>query len=56
MKKCRDRDAGFKVLVALKAVRGERTESDDAAGYGVYPTPFQSRQQDFLDGAADTFR
>ncbi len=38
MKKGRHHDAGFKARVALKAVKGERTVSGLAAGYGVHPT------------------
>jgi transposase-like protein len=37
MKKRRNHDPGFKARVALEAVRGERTVSELAAGYGVHP-------------------
>lgn len=36
MRKRRNHDAGFKARVALEAVKGERTESELAAEYGVH--------------------
>lgn len=38
MRKRRNQDAGFKVRVALEALKGERTVSELAAEYGVHPT------------------
>jgi transposase-like protein len=55
MRKRRNHDAGFKVRVALEAVKGERTVSELAAEYGVHPTMIHQWKKSLLDGAADIF-
>ena len=55
MKKRRNHDVGFSSRVALEAVKGERTESELAAEYGVHPTMIHQWKKALLDGAADIF-
>ncbi|WP_161785384.1 transposase [Paenirhodobacter enshiensis] len=67
MKKRRNHDAGFKVRVALEAVKGERTVSELAAEYGVHPTMIHQWSEPLcaigsrtmasalLEGASDIF-
>jgi len=55
MRKRRNHDAGFKVRVALEALKGERTVSELAAEYGVPPTMIHQGKKALLDGAADIF-
>ncbi len=49
----RNHDAGFKVRVALEAVKGERTAFELAAEYGVHPTMIHQRKKALLEGASD---
>lgn len=55
MKKRGNQDAGFKVRVALEAVKDERTVSELAAEYGVHPTMIHQWKKFLLDSAADVF-
>jgi transposase-like protein len=55
MKKRRNHDVGFSSRVALEAVKGERTESELAAEYGVHPTMIHQWKKALLDGAAEIF-
>jgi transposase len=55
MRKRRNHDAGFKARVALEAVKGERTVSEQAAEYGVHPTMIHQWKKALLEGAADIF-
>ena len=55
MKKRRNHDAGFKARVALEAVKGERTVSEQAAEYGVHPTMTHQWERSLLEGAAGIF-
>ena len=55
MRKRRNHVAGFRVLVALEAVRGERTASELAAEYGVHPRMIHQWKKALLEGAADIF-
>lgn len=55
MKKRRNHDAGFKVRVALEALKGERTVSELAAENGVHPTMIHQWKKALFDGAADIF-
>jgi transposase len=55
MRKRRNHDAGFKAQVALEAVKGERTVSELAAGYGVHPTMIHQWKKALLEGPADIF-
>ena len=53
MSKRRNHDAGFKVLLALEAEKGERTVSELAAEYGVHPTMIHQWKKALLEGASD---
>ena len=55
MSKRRNHDAAFKARVALEAVKGERTVSELAAGYGVHPTMIHQWKRSLLEGAAGIF-
>jgi transposase-like protein len=55
MKKRRNHDAGFRVRLALEAVKGERTVSELAAEYGIHATMIHQWKKALLDGAADVF-
>ncbi len=55
MSKRRNHDAGFKVRVALEAVKGERRVLELVAEYGVHPTMIQDWKKALLEGAADIF-
>ncbi|MCK7616164.1 transposase [Roseibium sediminicola] len=55
MSKRRNHAAGFKVRVALEALKGERTVSDLAAEYGVHPTMIHQWKKALLEGASDIF-
>lgn len=55
MRKRMNHDAGFKARVGLEALKGERTVSELAAEYGVYPTMISQWKKSLLDGAADIF-
>ncbi len=55
MSKRRNHDAAFKARVALEAVKGERTVSEFAAEYGVYPTMIHQWKRSLQEGAAGIF-
>ena len=55
MSKRRNHDAAFKVRVALEAVKGERTVSELAAEYGVYPMMIHQWKRSLMEGAAGIF-
>ena len=55
MSKRRNHDAAFKARVALEAVKGERTVSELAAEYGVYPTMIHQWKRSLLECAASIF-
>ncbi len=46
---------GSRPRVALEAVKGERTVSELAAEYGVYPTMIHKWKKALLDGAVEIF-
>lgn len=53
MKKRRNHDAGFKAVVPLEAVKGERKVSELAAEHGVHPTMIHQWKKTLLESAAD---
>lgn len=55
MQKRRNHYAGFKLRVAVQAVKGEHTVSELAAEYGSHPTMIHQWKKALLDGAADIF-
>ena len=55
MSKRRYHDAAFKALVALEALKGERTVSELATAYEVLPTMIHQWKKALLEAAAGIF-
>ncbi|MGV8986813.1 MAG: IS3 family transposase, partial [Cypionkella sp.] len=55
MSKRRNHDAAFEARVALEALKGERTVSELATAYEVYPTMIPQGKKALLEGVAGIF-
>lgn len=55
MSKCRNHGAGFKARVALEALKGEQTVSQQASRFGVHPTMIHNWKRAELEGASGVF-
>jgi transposase-like protein len=55
MSKRRNHDATSKARVALVSLKGERTVSELAAAYEVYPTMIHQWKKSLLEGSAGIF-